>query len=170
MKAQVSLVNANSSKNLDQDNNETLACYNNLYKQKGQKSHTGAHGWDCKFKLQNLIYFGEIQPDISVYKFASSTKKYFCGGEKFVKNTHTFTSLCSSILHSIANIDFALVNNLNQFLTPIFGKKSLRYRFKQNKKILRLISLSYQNAILSKMCSRLLNKYHQLPYKKHPSI
>ena len=79
------MVNANSSKNLDQDNNETLACYNNLYKQKGQKSHTGAHGWDCKYKLQNLIYFGQIQPDISVYKFASSTKKYFCGGEKFVK-------------------------------------------------------------------------------------
>ena len=85
MKAQVSLVNANSSKNLDQDNNETLACYNNLYKQKGQKSHTGAYSWDCKFKLQNLIYFGQIQPDISVYKFASSTKKYFCGVKKFLK-------------------------------------------------------------------------------------
>ena len=116
-----------------------------------------------QIQLQNLIYFGQIQPDISVYKFAGSTKKYFWGGEKFVKNTRTFTSLCSSISHSIANIDFALVNNLDQFSIPILGKKSLRYRFKQNKKILRLISLSltktlfYQKYVLGSSIS--INNY-----------
>ena len=125
---------------------------------------------NVKFRTRCAIIWASdlIQPDLSVHKFASSTKKYFCGQEKFVKNMQTFTSLCSSILHSITNIGFALVNNLDQFSTPKPGKKSLRYRSKKNIKILRLNSLSYQNTFLSKMRSRILNKFYQLLYRKHP--